>query len=210
MAALTSLGPSHVTDNPRCPVKECHKTDTLVCCSYNAAALAILLEAIRKTVSPRIMTPWRWWIRLLLPTLNSRVTLAQQCPQQCWRRQVWLAQTTLPERIGKDLVKMPVVPGMVFHPDSQGLFESAEQSRQTRESVHRTFSSVRGPLHQPRGPHSLPQQSWPRERQSEEYVAPRGVRLPRHQPAYQQCLFPRARPQRQRPPRAMGSRGNNP
>ncbi len=59
MAALTSLGPERVTANPRCPVKECHKTDSLVCRTYNAAtraarssnALAILLAAIRKTVS---------------------------------------------------------------------------------------------------------------------------------------------------------------
>lgn len=54
IAALTSLGPARVTTNPKCPVRECHKTDTLVCRSYNAAAraarsgnaLAILLAAI--------------------------------------------------------------------------------------------------------------------------------------------------------------------
>ncbi|KAK0150205.1 hypothetical protein N1851_008880 [Merluccius polli] len=59
MAALTSLGPDRVTADPRCPVRECHKTDTLVCCTYNAAAwaarsgnvLAILLAATRRSVS---------------------------------------------------------------------------------------------------------------------------------------------------------------
>ncbi|XP_030272800.1 uncharacterized protein LOC115581658 [Sparus aurata] len=40
MAALTSLGPERVTANPRCPVKECEKTDRLVCRSYNAATRA--------------------------------------------------------------------------------------------------------------------------------------------------------------------------
>ncbi|XP_076144523.1 uncharacterized protein LOC143127104 [Alosa pseudoharengus] len=60
MAALMSLGPARVTADPRCPVKECRKTDTLVCQSYNAAAraarsgsaLTILLAAIRKSLDP--------------------------------------------------------------------------------------------------------------------------------------------------------------
>ena len=51
MAALTSLGPERVTANPRCPLKECDKSDWLVCRTYIAAtraarsgnALAILL-----------------------------------------------------------------------------------------------------------------------------------------------------------------------
>ena len=60
MVALTSLGPERVSTNPRCPVKECEKTDRLVCRSYNAAtqaahsgnALAILLVALRRTANP--------------------------------------------------------------------------------------------------------------------------------------------------------------
>ena len=37
MAALTSLGPEHVTSYPRCPAEECNKTDRLVCQTYDAA-----------------------------------------------------------------------------------------------------------------------------------------------------------------------------
>ena len=60
MAALTSLGPERVTTNPRCPLKECDKSDRLVSRTYNAAtraarsgnALAILLAALRRTANP--------------------------------------------------------------------------------------------------------------------------------------------------------------
>ncbi len=58
IAALTTLGPDRVTDNPRCPGKECQKTDRLMCQAYNAAsraarlgnALAIVLAALRKVI----------------------------------------------------------------------------------------------------------------------------------------------------------------
>lgn len=43
------------------------------------------------------------------------------------RRQVWLAQTSLPEGVRRDLIGMLVMPSTVFHPDSQGLAESAER-----------------------------------------------------------------------------------
>lgn len=222
MAALTSLGPSRVTDNPRCPVKECHKTDTLVCRSYNAAAraarsgnaLAILLAAIRKSVSPEDHDTMSLVDSALIAhsQLTRDVGMAMSSAVLA-RRQVWLAQTSLPEGIRRDLSKMPVVPGKVFHPDSQHLFESAEQSRRTRESVRRTFSSVRGPVRQPRGSRPPPQQSWPRpteRRQSVGYNAPRDARPPRRQATHQQRPLSRARPQRQCPPRATGPRGNNP
>ncbi len=56
MAALTPLGPDQVIDDPRCPRKECEKTDDLVCRTYRAAtcaarsgnALVIILVALRK------------------------------------------------------------------------------------------------------------------------------------------------------------------
>lgn len=60
MAALTSLGFSRVSSDPRCPRKECAKTDRLVTNSFNASAraarmgnaLAITLAALRKTLGP--------------------------------------------------------------------------------------------------------------------------------------------------------------
>ena len=66
------------------------------------------------------------------------------------QRQIWLAQTFLPEGVSRDLTRMPVASGRVFHPDSQHLFETAEQSRCTRESVRCTFSRSTDPTYQPR------------------------------------------------------------
>jgi len=60
MASLTPLGLDRVTDDPRCPRKECEKTDNLVCRTYNSAtraarsgnALAIILASLRKRIYP--------------------------------------------------------------------------------------------------------------------------------------------------------------
>ncbi|XP_051533337.1 uncharacterized protein LOC127428783 [Myxocyprinus asiaticus] len=57
-ASRTALGPACVSGNPRCPGKECAKSDRMISCSFNAAAhaarmgntLAILLAALRKTM----------------------------------------------------------------------------------------------------------------------------------------------------------------
>ncbi|KAK0143607.1 hypothetical protein N1851_018267 [Merluccius polli] len=149
MAALTSLGPDRVTADPRCPVRECHKTDTLVCCTYNAAAWA---GTLRKCAGhpagsdQKICEPCHLVDSAL--TVHSQLTRdvgAAMSATVMARRQIWLAQTSLPEGVSRDLTRMPVVPGRVFHPDSQRLFETAEQSRRTRESVRRTFSRRTGP-----------------------------------------------------------------
>lgn len=58
------------------------------------------------------------------------------------KRQIWLAQTSLPETIRKELTNFPVVPGRVFHTDSQYLLDTAIsniQARHRRESVQQTF-----------------------------------------------------------------------
>ncbi|CAM4734950.1 unnamed protein product [Leuciscus chuanchicus] len=57
IASWTTLGPAYASANPRCPKKECAKTDRLISRSFNATAraartgnaLAILLAALRKT-----------------------------------------------------------------------------------------------------------------------------------------------------------------
>ena len=115
IAALTSLGPARVTTNPKCPVRECHKTDTLVCRSYNAAAraarsgnaLAILLAAIRKTLGPEDQDTMSLVDSALIT--HSQLTRdvgAAMSSAVLARRQVWLAQTSLPKGVRKDLIKM--------------------------------------------------------------------------------------------------------
>ena len=106
-----------------------------MCRSYNAAAraarsgnaLAILLAAIRKTLGPEDQDTMSLVDSALIT--HSQLTRdvgAAMSSAVLARRQVWLAQTSLPEGVRKDLIKMAVVPGKVFHPDSQGVFDSAE------------------------------------------------------------------------------------
>ena len=59
------------------------------------------------------------------------------------RRQIWLAQTTLPVDVKKELISMPVQPGSVFHPDSQALLVKAQEAVGAREGVKRTFKTPR-------------------------------------------------------------------
>ena len=89
---------------------------------------------------------------LITPSQLTRDVGAAMSSAVLARRQVWLAQTSLPEGVRKDLIKMAVVPGKVFHPDSQGVFDSAEQSRRTRESVRRTFGRAAPSSYQHRAP----------------------------------------------------------
>lgn len=55
-------------------------------------------------------------------------------------RQIWLAQTSLLEN-RKDIANMSVVPGRVFHPDCQSIWDKAEKSCRTMECIQRTFSN---------------------------------------------------------------------
>ena len=214
IAALTSLGPARVTANPKCPVRECHKTDTLVCRSYNAAAsaarsgnaLAILLAAIIKTLGPEDQDNMSLVDSALVTHSQlTREVGAAMSSAVLARRQVWLAQTSLPEGVRKDLIKMAVVPGKVFHPDSQGVFDSAEQSRRTIESVRRTFGRAAPSSYQHRAPGPVPFRSgasWAGRGQSVEHAVSRGRRPPQRQPAHQRRFFPRASPPNAVPPQS--------
>ena len=51
------------------------------------------------------------------------------------RRQIWLAQTALPESVRAELINMPVLPAKVFHPDSQSVLDKAQESAHAREGV---------------------------------------------------------------------------
>ncbi len=135
IAALTTLGPDRVTDNPRCPGKQCQKTDRLMCQTYNAAtraarsgnALVIVMAALRKVIS----SGDRDALNLVDAALITHSQLTQDIGASMSsailaRRQIWLAQTSLLETIKKELTNMPVMPGRVFHPDSQSLLDTAD------------------------------------------------------------------------------------
>ncbi|XDV17919.1 hypothetical protein PO909_023710 [Leuciscus waleckii] len=108
-----------VTDNPRCPGKECQKTDRLMSQAYNAAtraarsgnALATVLAALRKVVNKEERDVMNLIDTALIT--NSQLTRdigASMSSAILARRQIWLAQTSLPDAIRKDLTNMPVVP----------------------------------------------------------------------------------------------------
>ncbi len=58
-------------------------------------------------------------------------------------REIWFAQTSLPDNFRKGMTYMPVTPGQVFHLDSQVTLDKAEQALCRRESVQRTFGCSR-------------------------------------------------------------------
>lgn len=66
-------------------------------------------------------------------------------------RQIMLAQTSLWENIRKDVNIMSVVPGRVFHPDSQSILDKVVKCRHTRECIQCTFSRAGGARYRPRG-----------------------------------------------------------
>ncbi len=151
IVALTTLGPDRVMDNPRCPGNECQKTDRLMCQTYNAANraaqsgnfLAIVLAALRKVISSEDNNALNLVDAALIT--HSQLTRdigASMSSAILARRQIWLAQTSLPETIRKELTNMPVMPGRVFHPDSQSLLDTADQARHRKESVQQTFGHV--------------------------------------------------------------------
>lgn len=156
IASWTSLGPAHLSSNPRCPGKECAKTDRLATRTFNAAAraarmgnaMAISLAALRRTLPPDDQDAKA----LLDAALTSHSQLTRDvgdamASSVLCRRQVWLAQTKLTEAIRTELLSLPVTPGHVFHPDSQGVLDRAEQAAASRAAVqhacHRSASGCR-------------------------------------------------------------------
>ena len=104
-------------------------------CARNA--LAILLAAIRKTVN----TADRDTKNLVDSALSAHSQLtrgvgAAMSSAMMSRRQIWLAQTTLPENIEKELTNMLVEQGSMFQPDSQNVLRKAEQTYQGVCAMH--------------------------------------------------------------------------
>ena len=146
VAALTSSGPPRLTADPHCPWRECDRTDRLVCKAYNASAraarsgnaLAVLLAAVRKTVgagdqdTKDLMDAALSALAQMTRDVGSAMSSATRA-----HRQIWLAQTALPEGVRAELINMPVLPAKVFHPDSQSVLVKAQESVRACEGVKR-------------------------------------------------------------------------
>lgn len=220
MAALTSLGPLRLTANPHCPRRECDKTDRLVSKAYNASAraarsgnaLAVLLAAVRKSTG----TDDQDTKELLDAALSALAQMTRDIGSAMSsatlaRRQVWLAQTALPEVVKRELINMPVQPGNVFHPNSQATLDKAQESWRTRESVRWTF---RRPAPRTAGRqrmHTLtwrPQGPWSGSTRRDT-VRQNPVQSVRYQTQNQPQSVAGRLPQRGRPPRGPRTRGGH-
>ena len=115
--------------------------------------MAVLLAAVRKTVGAgdqdtKDLTDAAFALAQVtcdIGSAMSSVTLALA------RRQIWLAQTALPENMKSELKNMPVQPRKVFHLDSQAMLVKAQESVHTRKVVKRAFqpptARTAGPQH---------------------------------------------------------------
>ena len=131
MASLTSLGPSKMTVDLHCPRKECDKTDHLACKAYSVSTLAsrsrnvltVHLAAVRKTAGAGDQDTKDAALSALAQTTRD-VGLAMSSATLA-RRQIWLAQTALPDA-KRELVyvtlNMAIQTGNVFHPNTQAIF----------------------------------------------------------------------------------------
>ncbi|CAL8361515.1 unnamed protein product [Arctogadus glacialis] len=91
------------------------------------------LVALRRTLDPADVDP----MGLVEVALSAHSQLTRDVGDSMaaavlWRRQVWLAQTSLPEAIRTELLNLPVAPGHVFHPESQAVLDRTERAAASR------------------------------------------------------------------------------
>ncbi len=106
-----------------------------------------------------------------------------------------------------------MVPGKVFHLDSQGVLDKAEKSGRTRDSVQRTFSRSSASGYRTLAPQPAPQASWSRSferRQGPEMGASgEAARQPLQHQRYVSRSDPKGTSQRKHPPRGPGPWGSS-
>ncbi|CAL8253179.1 unnamed protein product [Boreogadus saida] len=120
MAALTSAGPPRLTHTAlggRVPIMRRNAR-----AARSGNALAVLLAAVRKTVgagdqdTKDLMDTALSALAQMTRDVGSAMSSAILA-----HRQIWLAQTALPESVRAELINMPVLPAKVLHPDSQSV-----------------------------------------------------------------------------------------
>lgn len=98
--------------------------------------LAIILAALRKTlslddyVSRALVDAALSSHSQLTHDLGDVMASAVLC-----HRQVWLAQTSLPDAIRQELLNLPMVPGHIIYIESQEVLDCTERTATSRESV---------------------------------------------------------------------------
>ena len=225
--AWTSLGPYRVTDNPTCPWPQSKTTERLLCRTYNAAAraarsgnaLAIMLAALRKaTVGVNQDIADLFSSAVTIHAQLTRDVGAVMASAMLARRHVWLAQTSLPDNVRRELLGKPVVPTQVFHPDTPGILERHEHDLQTQDqrrsrTGRQSVTSRLGPLVGPRWPQAQGRRlgSWGGRRQDRTFrAAGEGTRQSGYQPqGLQSRGSSRGRLRGRRPGKGKGRQGGS-
>lgn len=101
-------------------------------------ALVILLEALQKTMGTEDQDSKTLIDSALVAHSPLTGDIGDSMSSAILRcRQIWLALTSLPDSIRNKLMNLPVMPGQVFHPDSQDVLDREERSIILRETVQR-------------------------------------------------------------------------
>ncbi len=157
VAALIVSPDEALRENVRCPNVECRRTDEFLSRAYNATAslgrvsnslahmLVALHSSLRETSSNPLVTD------LSELTLQTMGVIANHCGTALGtlvqaRRQVWLAQSSLPEVCRNNLQRLRLVPGRMFGPAAQEALDRRVSVSETRSHHVGTASGPRPPL----------------------------------------------------------------
>ena len=143
IAALVLTPDEALKKKPRCPSGQCSVTDDLLTKAYASAAmvgrlgnsLSVLLLAQSKILESG---PGTELAELNDVALESFAFMSSELGRLMStlvvaRRQVWLAQAPMSDKVRKTLRDLPVVPGQLFGPEANEALQRRQQSRQASE-----------------------------------------------------------------------------
>ncbi|KAI7793893.1 hypothetical protein IRJ41_005391 [Triplophysa rosa] len=155
----------------RCPNLECRRTDDLLVCAFNTVSgltrlgnsMAHLLLALHSTMATTESDNTSF--ELLDASLQALGSVAFSSGKAFGlitqtRRQVWLAQSKLPEACRNSLRRLSLVPGQVFGPAAQEALERTACAAESRsQHIGRTVSYPALAAHRMTVSQAAPQQS---------------------------------------------------
>lgn len=181
--------------DPRCPSPECRRTDNLVCRAYNTQAtmgrvlntMAHVLLALQTTIQPSSDAAMSELVDTALQGIGA---LAKQCGKSMGlllqaRRQIWVAQSPLPDAARNVLRQLPLAPGQLFGPAAQEALNRRQLASETRSQHVKPRAAFKKPQPVPqpafRGNptyrrHSLPSFQQPQRRYAEHGFTPHSAR----------------------------------
>lgn len=200
----------------RCPNKECRRTDNALVKTYNTVArlgrignsMGHLLSALHATLDSTSTDDSV--SGLLDASLQALGAMASDCGRALGllahaRRQVWLAQSSLPEACRNNLRQLPLTPGHLFGPAAQEALERRVRVTESRSQHAARRSGFDDPRVSVRPNRQAPPQPVPARSPNRffrgQYARP--THLAHHGASNQRSRpWPARQPPRQRPPKA--------